>query len=50
MLWHQNSECQTTPTEFWCHGISGVKPYFADVASLLKFGTKSLAPRLLVLL
>ncbi|GJU25094.1 hypothetical protein Tco_1163715 [Tanacetum coccineum] len=36
MLWHQNSECQTTPTEFWCHGISGAKLYFADVASLLE--------------
>ncbi|GJZ83336.1 hypothetical protein Tco_0648509 [Tanacetum coccineum] len=32
--------CQTTPTEFWCHGISGAKLYFADVAPLLKFGTK----------
>ncbi|GKD48762.1 probable alpha-amylase 2 [Tanacetum coccineum] len=42
--------CQTTPTEFWCHGISGVKLHFADVAPLLEFGTKSLAPRLPVLL
>ncbi|GKC55206.1 hypothetical protein Tco_1077951 [Tanacetum coccineum] len=42
--------CQTTPTEFWCHDISGVKLHFADVAPLLKFGTKSLAPRLFVLL
>ncbi|GKE20231.1 hypothetical protein Tco_1431743, partial [Tanacetum coccineum] len=42
--------CQTTPTEFWCHGISGAKLYFADVAPLLEFGTKSLAPRLPVLL
>ncbi|GKA52503.1 hypothetical protein Tco_0745818 [Tanacetum coccineum] len=42
--------CQTTPTEFWCHGISGAKLHFADVASLLEFGTKSLAPRLPVLL
>ncbi|GJX71376.1 hypothetical protein Tco_0308547 [Tanacetum coccineum] len=40
---------KTTPTEFWCHGISGAKLYFADVAPLLEFGTKSLAPRLLVL-
>ncbi|GJU41757.1 hypothetical protein Tco_1194714 [Tanacetum coccineum] len=40
MLWHQNSECQTTPTEFWCHGISGAKLHFADVAPLLEFGTK----------
>ncbi|GJU31725.1 hypothetical protein Tco_1175314, partial [Tanacetum coccineum] len=39
MLWHQNSECQTTPTEFWCHGISGAKLHFADVAPLLEFGT-----------
>ncbi|GKG39636.1 hypothetical protein Tco_0463781, partial [Tanacetum coccineum] len=31
--------CQITPTEFWCHGISGVKLHFADVAPLLKFGT-----------
>ncbi|GJZ15192.1 hypothetical protein Tco_0550869 [Tanacetum coccineum] len=31
--------CQTTPTEFWCHGISGAKLYFADVAPLLEFGT-----------
>ncbi|GKE36491.1 hypothetical protein Tco_1459896 [Tanacetum coccineum] len=46
MLWHQNFECQTTPTEFWCHGISGAKLHFADVAPLLEFGTKSLAPRL----
>ncbi|GJV81961.1 hypothetical protein Tco_1517831 [Tanacetum coccineum] len=38
--------CQTTPTEFWCHGISGAKLHFADVAPLLEFGTKSLAPRL----
>ncbi|GKC57351.1 retrovirus-related pol polyprotein from transposon TNT 1-94, partial [Tanacetum coccineum] len=38
--------CQTTPTEFWCHGISGAKLYFADVAPLLEFDTKSLAPRL----
>ncbi|GKG36288.1 hypothetical protein Tco_0443966, partial [Tanacetum coccineum] len=30
---------QTTPTEFWCHGISGVKLHFADVTPLLKFGT-----------
>ncbi|GKC84844.1 ADP-ribosylation factor-like protein 8C [Tanacetum coccineum] len=36
MLWHQNSECQTTPTEFWCHDISGAKLHFADVAPLLK--------------
>ncbi|GKE19537.1 hypothetical protein Tco_1427114, partial [Tanacetum coccineum] len=50
MLWHQNSECQTTSTEFWCHGISGAKLHFADVTSLLEFGTKSLAPRLPVLL
>ncbi|GJS94176.1 RNA-directed DNA polymerase, eukaryota, reverse transcriptase zinc-binding domain protein [Tanacetum coccineum] len=50
MLWHQNSECQTTPTEFWCHGISGAKLHFADVTPLLEFGTKSLAPRLPVLL
>ncbi|GJS97486.1 hypothetical protein Tco_0804454 [Tanacetum coccineum] len=42
--------CQTTPTEFWCHGISGAKLHFADVAPLLEFGTKSLAPRLPVLL
>ncbi|GJY61339.1 hypothetical protein Tco_0461996 [Tanacetum coccineum] len=38
--------CQTTPTEFWCHGISGAKLHFADVAPLLEFDTKSLAPRL----
>ncbi|GJY65724.1 hypothetical protein Tco_0467962, partial [Tanacetum coccineum] len=50
MLWHQNSECQTTPTEFWCHGISGAKLHFADVTPLLEFGTKSLTPRLPVLL
>ncbi|GKG48537.1 hypothetical protein Tco_0512684, partial [Tanacetum coccineum] len=31
--------CQTTPTEFWCHGISGAKLHFADVAPLLEFGT-----------
>ncbi|GKB46532.1 hypothetical protein Tco_0897285 [Tanacetum coccineum] len=42
--------CQTTPTEFWCHGISGAKLHFADVTPLLEFGTKSLAPRLPVLL
>ncbi|GKF92369.1 hypothetical protein Tco_0279088, partial [Tanacetum coccineum] len=42
--------CQTTPSEFWCHGISGAKLHFADVAPLLEFGTKSLAPRLPVLL
>ncbi|GJY09296.1 hypothetical protein Tco_0377481 [Tanacetum coccineum] len=42
--------CQTTPTEFWCHGISGAKLHFADVAPLLEFGTKSLAPRLPMLL
>ncbi|GKG37497.1 hypothetical protein Tco_0447670, partial [Tanacetum coccineum] len=35
---------------FWCHGISGAKLHFADVAPLLEFGTKSLAPRLPVLL
>ncbi|GKD48157.1 RNA-directed DNA polymerase, eukaryota [Tanacetum coccineum] len=28
--------CQTTPTEFWCHGISGAKLHFADVAPLLE--------------
>ncbi|GJZ42804.1 hypothetical protein Tco_0590059 [Tanacetum coccineum] len=33
--------CQTTPTEFWCHGISGAKLHFADVAPLLEFGTKT---------
>ncbi|GKC09089.1 reverse transcriptase domain, reverse transcriptase zinc-binding domain protein [Tanacetum coccineum] len=38
--------CQTTPTEFWCHDISGAKLHFADVAPLLEFDTKSLAPRL----
>ncbi|GKE73752.1 hypothetical protein Tco_1535793, partial [Tanacetum coccineum] len=31
--------CQTTPTEFWCHGISGAKLYFADVTPLLELGT-----------
>ncbi|GJT10452.1 putative reverse transcriptase domain-containing protein [Tanacetum coccineum] len=31
--------CQTTPTEFWCHGISGAKHHFADVTPLLEFGT-----------
>ncbi|GJW52943.1 hypothetical protein Tco_0097028 [Tanacetum coccineum] len=41
--------CQTTPTEFWCHDISGAKLHFADVAPLLEFGTKSLAPRLPVI-
>ncbi|GJY32801.1 lysine--tRNA ligase [Tanacetum coccineum] len=42
--------CQTTPTEFRCHDISGAKLHFADVAPLLEFGTKSLTPRLPVLL
>ncbi|GJU96229.1 hypothetical protein Tco_1320985 [Tanacetum coccineum] len=42
--------CQTTPTEFWCDGISGAKLHFADVAPLLEFGTKSLLSRLPVLL
>ncbi|GKG40455.1 hypothetical protein Tco_0467232, partial [Tanacetum coccineum] len=42
--------CQTTPTEFWCNGISGAKLHFADVTPLLEFDTKSLAPRLPVLL
>ncbi|GJZ87100.1 RNA-directed DNA polymerase, eukaryota [Tanacetum coccineum] len=42
--------CQTTPTEFWCHDISGAKLHFADVTPLLEFGIKSLAPRLPALL
>ncbi|GJX53791.1 hypothetical protein Tco_0282160, partial [Tanacetum coccineum] len=50
VLKSQQFWCQTTPTEFWCHGISGAKLHFADVAPLLEFGTKSLAPRLPVLL
>ncbi|GJZ50609.1 hypothetical protein Tco_0604799 [Tanacetum coccineum] len=50
MLWHQNSGAKTTPLEFRCHGISGAKLHFADVTPLLEFDTKSLAPRLPVLL
>ncbi|GKB29374.1 hypothetical protein Tco_0868775, partial [Tanacetum coccineum] len=37
--------CKTTPTEFWCHGISDAKLHFADVAPLLEFGTTT--PRIL---
>ncbi|GJT88306.1 putative reverse transcriptase domain-containing protein [Tanacetum coccineum] len=44
MLWHQNSGAKPLPLN------SGAKLYFADVAPLLEFGTKSLAPRLHVLL
>ena len=40
--------CQTNATEFWCHSISGAKLPFTDVTPLFEFGTRSLAPGLLV--